>query len=135
MKNFGPWEEVRASGEVENMLLVKEFPLYEIAFYHAPLIRDNKEVGENADMIWPYYREFIGSGHRVRSHSELLDKAKKFNLPLKDYRPYIQSRKIASYTETSGFGFGWERFLQGLLKLPYIEWTVPFPRIDSTIQP
>lgn len=136
MQNFGSWEEVKVSGEVQNMLMVREFPLYEIAFYHAPLrSKEGRKVGENADLIWPSYREFIGSGHRVRSLEELQTKAEKFNLPVKDYEPYLQTRRLPDYEETSGFGFGWERFLQGLLKLPYIQLTVPFPRVDSTTKP
>lgn len=135
-ENFGAWEEVKATAEVDGLLLITQFPLYEIAFYHAPLLDSNqREVGENADLIWPYYREIIGSGHRVRSLDELLQKAEAFNLPRDDYEPYLQSRRYDDYIESSGFGMGWERFLQGLLKLPYIELTVPFPRVDTTIRP
>ncbi len=134
-KNFGAWEEVKLTSELDDMAIISEFPLYEVAFYHAPLRKNNVEVAENADFIWPYYREVVGSGHRVRSLKELQEKAKAFGLPVEDYKYYIQSRKIPDYTETSGFGLGWERFVQGLLKMPYIYSASAFPRVHTTIQP
>ena len=135
-KHFGAWEEVKLTTELNEMTIIKEFPLYEVAFYHAPLRNKKHElVGENADFIWPYYREFAGSGHRVRSLDELLIKAKKFNLPKEDYKNYLLSRKYKDYKETSGFGLGWERFLQGVLKMPYIYSASAFPRIHTSIAP
>jgi asparaginyl-tRNA synthetase len=134
-KHFGSWEEVKLTSELGQMTAVSEFPLYEIAFYHAPLTRSNRQVGENTDFIWPYYREFVGAGHRVRSLKELVDKAKIFGLPSEDYRSYMASRKFKDYSETSGFGLGWERFLQGLLKMPYIYSSSAFPRVHNSISP
>ncbi|VVB74651.1 Asparagine--tRNA ligase [uncultured archaeon] len=134
-KYFGSWEEIKVTSELDDMAIISEFPLYEVAFYHAPLIKNNKEVGENTDFIWPYYREIVGSGHRVRSLKELSSKAKTFNLPKEDYKYYLESRQIKDYKETSGFGIGWERLLQGLLKTPYIYSTSHFPRVHSTIYP
>jgi len=133
--NFGAWEEVKVTSEIDNMAIISEYPLYEIAFYHAPLKRNGRDVGENSDFIWPYYREFVGCGHRVRSLKELLEKAKAFNLPAKDYEYYLQSRKFSDYKETSGFGVGWERLLQGILKMPYIYSASAFPRVHFTIYP
>lgn len=135
-KYFGSWEEVKLTKELDNMVIISEFPLYEVAFYHAPIIDNkNREVADNSDFIWPYYREFAGSGHRVRNMSELLIKAKKFNLPREDYKYYIQSRSSLTYKETSGFGIGWERMLQGLLKMPYIHSVATFPRVHNTLYP
>jgi len=134
-KHFRSWEEIKITTELDNMAIISEFPLYEIAFYHAPLTKNNNLVGENTDFVWPYYREVVGSGHRVRSIDELLSKAKTFNLPMEDYKYYLESRQVNNYKETSGFGVGWERLLQGLLKTPYIYSTSLFPRVHSTIAP
>jgi len=134
-KHFGSWEEIKITTELDNMAIISEFPLYEIAFYHAPLIKNNNFVGENTDFVWPYYREVIGSGHRVRSIDELVSKAKTFNLPMDDYKYYLESRQVNNYKETSGFGVGWERLLQGILKTPYIYSASLFPRVHSTICP
>jgi aspartyl/asparaginyl-tRNA synthetase len=134
-KHFGSWEEVKLTSEIDDMAIVTHFPLYEVAFYHAPLQEKGREVAENADFVWPYYREIAGSGHRVRSLDELLVKAKRFNLPQQDYKPYIESRSSSRYEETSGFGVGWERMLQGLLRTPYIYSASAFPRVHSTMYP
>jgi asparaginyl-tRNA synthetase len=135
LKHFGFWEEVKITEIMRNMVIIKEFPLLEVPFYHARVDNKNIPVADNADFIWPGYREIIGSGHRVRSIKELKEKAKIFNLPKKDYSPYLRSRKFKHYQETSGFGFGWERFLHGLLEMPTIWHTAYFPRVDKTIKP
>ena len=134
-ENFGSWEEVKLTSELNDMAILSEFPLYEVAFYHAPLKKKGVDIAENTDFIWPYYREVVGSGHRVRSFKELQDKAKTFSLPIEDYKYYLESRKFPHYEETSGFGIGWERFLQGLLKMPYIYSASAFPRVHTTIKP
>ncbi|MDE1849025.1 MAG: asparagine--tRNA ligase [Nanoarchaeota archaeon] len=135
LKYFGSWEEVRITELFQNMVIIREYPLLEVPFYHAVI--DNKEpkVANNSDIIWPGYRETIGSGHRVRSKAELQSKAKIFNLPKKDYQPYLQTRELKSYHPTSGFGLGWERLLQGLLEMPFIWSAMQFPRVDTTLKP
>jgi aspartyl/asparaginyl-tRNA synthetase len=135
LKYFGTWEEVKITEIMKNMVIIKEFPLLEVPFYHAVVEAKKPMVAENADFIWPGYRETIGSGHRVRSEKELEYKAEIFNLPKEDYDPYLQTRRIKTYKETSGFGLGWERLLQGLLEMPYIWSICQFPRVDQTLKP
>ncbi len=135
LQDFGSWEEVKLTEIFGNMVAVKEFPLLEVPFYHAMINYSEPKTANNTDFIWPGYREFIGSGHRVRSKEELEEKAKIFNLPIKDYSPYLQTRSLPGYEETSGFGVGWERLLQGILEMPFIWNTVQFPRVDSTLKP
>jgi len=117
------------------MVLIREFPLLEVPFYHAVIDGKKPKVANNADIIWPGYREIIGSGHRVRSEKELEEKSEIFNLPKEDYKPYLQTRKSKNYKETSGFGLGWERLLQGLLEMPFIWSASQFPRVDGTLKP
>ncbi|MEK6917768.1 MAG: amino acid--tRNA ligase-related protein [Nanoarchaeota archaeon] len=135
LKNFNAWEEIKLTELVGGIVGVSEMPLLEVPFYHAK--KDGSEVlaADNCDIILPGYRETIGSGHRVRSTSELEEKAVLFNLPREDYEPYLQSRRFADYEETSGFGLGWERFLQGLLEMPFVYSASLFPRIDSILKP
>lgn len=135
LKNFGAWEEIKLTELFGSMVILKEFPLLEVPFYHA--VVDGKEpfVANNSDFIWPGYRETIGSGHRVRSEEELNKKADIFNLPKSDYAPYLQTRKLNNYVTTSGFGLGWERMLHGLLEMPFIWSACQFPRINTTLKP
>jgi len=135
LKHFGSWEEIKITELLGNMVLIKEFPLLEVPFYHAMIDGKTPKVANNSDIIWPGYRETIGSGHRVRSEKELEEKSEIFNLPKEDYKPYLQTRQLNNYQETSGFGLGWERMLQGLLEMPFIWSANQFPRVDGTLKP
>jgi len=135
LQNFGPWEEVRLTEIVGDIVGVSEMPLLEVPFYHAMKDNTKPRVADNTDIIWPGYRETVGSGHRVRSLSELEEKAIIFNLPKEDYEPYLQSRRFSDYKETSGFGVGWERLIQGILEMPFIYSASLFPRIHNTLKP
>ncbi len=133
--NWGMWEEVRITEIYGKPVSVTQFPLLEVPFYHAEVAGAEPKVAENMDLIWSGYREILGSGHRIRSKEALEAKAKLFQLPKEDYIPYLQTREFADYEETSGFGLGWERLVQGLLETPYIWSTVHFPRINDTLKP
>jgi len=135
LRSFGFWEEVKLTEIYKNIVIIKEFPLLEVPFYHALVKNKEPKVANSADFIWPGYREILGSGYRIRSEKELDEKAKIFNLPKEDYEPYLQTRKLSSYKPTSGFGLGWERFLHGLLEMPFIWNAVHFPRVDKTLKP
>ena len=135
LKYFGSWEEIKITEILKNMVLIKEFPLLEVPFYHAVIDGKQPLVANNSDIIWPGYRETIGSGHRVKSEKELKEKSEIFNLPKEDYEPYLQTRKSKNYKQTSGFGLGWERLLHGLLEMPFIWSANQFPRVDGTVRP
>ncbi len=133
--NFGAWEEILLTEIIGGHVIVSEFPLLEVPFYHDIKKGSNPKVAINSDFIWSGYREYLGSGQRIGGVEDLKYKAKIFNLPKNDYRPYLQSRELENYTQTSGFGLGWERFLQGLLEMPFI-WSVShFPRGHKKLIP
>ncbi len=135
LKNFGMWEEIKITEILGGMVIIKEFPLLEVPFYHEVVKNKRPFVANNADIIWPGYREFIGSGQRIRSEKELHEKAKIFKLPKEDYEPYLKIRRYFDYESTSGFGLGWERMLQGLLEMPFIWSITQFPRTDRSLKP
>jgi asparaginyl-tRNA synthetase len=122
MKNFGAWEEVRLTELFGKHVIVTDYPMMEIPFYHNIKKTDENGVllAENADMILYGYREVIGSGKRISDPKVLSLKAKQFNLPLEDYAPYLRTRDYKNYKETSGFGMGWQRLTHWILKLPVI---------------
>ncbi len=135
LKHFGAWEEIKLTEIFGTMVILTEFPLLEVPFYHAVIDGKEPKVADNSDFIWPSYRETIGSGHRVRSKEELRSKSEIFNLPKGDYAPYLKTRELPGYIETSGFGLGWERMLQGLLEMPFIWSACQFPRVDASLKP
>src|SRR5690606_15873648 len=65
LEHFGSWEEVLLTQIYGDMVIINQFPLLEVPFYHAVVDGVEPMVANNADMIWPGYRETIGSGHRV----------------------------------------------------------------------
>lgn len=135
--HFGDWEEVRLTELFDGRIVkVENFPLFEVPFYHAEA--DNgggPRVAKNSDFIWPGYRETVGTGERVASHEAVEEKAEVFNLPQEDYDPYIRARSFDSYERTSGFGVGWERLVQGILRMPSIVSVSHFPRVHTSLQP
>lgn len=134
-ETFSAWEEIKLTEIFNSMLIVSEFPLLEVPFYHSVIKNSEPKVANNADFIWQGYREILGSGERIGNKKELEEKSVIFNLPQSDYLPYIQSREMPDFITTSGFGLGWERLLQGLLKMPTI-WSVShFPRGHNTLIP
>ena len=136
------WEEVFITNYLDSIVLVREFPMLEVAFYHKPLKKEYDPVTEkevwvvdNTDFVFSGYREYIGSGHRIETIKELEWKAEIFNLPKNDYESYYFVRSLPTYKPSSGFGMGWERFIQGLLKMPTIIDVCLFPRVHFTIKP
>lgn len=122
LKNFGSWEEIRLTELLGGHAIMTEYPMLQIPFYHNVKKKDENDIplGENADIILSGYREVIGSGTRIQDPKLLAEKAKIFSLPLEDYAPYFEMRKLSHYKRTSGFGLGWQRYVHWLLKLPYI---------------
>ncbi len=121
LKHFGAWEEIRATEIFNATLLITEYPVLQIPFYHGEF-KTNEHgvmVAENGDLIGKGYREIAGSGVRVASIEALREKAVTFNLPMEDYEPYFKTRTF-DYQKTSGFGIGIQRYIQWLLKIPFI---------------
>ncbi len=137
MEQFGAWEEIRLTHLLGKHVIVELFPLMEIPFYHNEFGKDENGVSlsESADLILSGYRESIGSGVRIKSYDALKEKAKIFNLPEDDYSSYLEMRKLENYEKTAGFGLGWQRYVQWLLKLPHIWDASVIPRGHLTPKP
>lgn len=130
MKNFWSWEEIKLTELLWWNVIVENFPMLQIPFYHA--IAENRvngvPVAKNADFILYGYRETIGSWERIVDKETLLKKADIFNLPLTDYFPYVVSRDFSTYKQTSWFGLGWQRLMQWITNQPYIYEATIIPR-------
>lgn len=137
MKHFGSFEEVALTRIVGKHCLVVEFPLEEIPFYHVQSSSDKegRKFAKNADFILMGYREVVGSGQRITDIDAIKQKAEFFNLPAEDYEPYIDSRKLPNYKTTCGFGLGWQRYTQWLLKMPFIWQMSHIPRSEHLPRP
>lgn len=134
IKSFGAYEEILLTKIIGKPIFVTHYIGNEVAFYHADDPQNQKLV-INADFLFPGYGELIGSGERVHTREETKEKAKHFKLNMKDYKPYIESRDPKNPKNHSGWGMGIERFIQSILKLPFIWEVKPFPRVDNQNQP
>ena len=134
IKNFGAYEEVLLTEIINEPIFVTHYIEEEVAFYHAKDTK-NPQLAVNADLLFPGYGELMGSGERVHTKKETIEKAKHFKLNFQDYQPYIESRDFENATVHSGWGMGIERLIQSILKLPFIWDTKPFPRIDNQYRP
>ncbi len=130
LKNFGAWEEVRLTQILGSHVWLTHYPVLEIPFYHRAM-KDSESgipVAENADLILLGGREVVGAGVRMSDSEALKEKAKVFNLPPEDYDPYLAMRSNPSYRESAGFGLGWQRLTQWLMRCPLIWETCHVPR-------
>lgn len=134
IKNFGAYEEVLLTQIINKPLFITHFIVDEVAFYHAN-DHKNPKLAINADFLFPGYGELIGSGERVHTRAETRTKVKHFKLNMKDYQPYIKSRVQEHPVVHSGWGMGIERFIQAILKLPFIWETKLFSRVDTQNRP
>ena len=134
VRNLGAYEEILLTEIVGEPIFVTHFIEDEVAFYHASDLQ-NPDLVMNADFLFPGYGELIGSGERVRTREETRQKAKHFKLNFKDYQAYIESRDPKNPKIHSGWGMGIERFVQVILKLPFIWETKAFPRVDNQSRP
>jgi len=130
IKNFGAYEEVLLTEIINKPLFVTHYIEDEVAFYHAKNSKNPKLV-INADFLFPGYGELIGGGERVHTKEETEEKARHFKLNMTDYQPYIESRNYKHPKIHSGWGMGIERFIQAILKLPFIWEAKAFPRTDK----
>ena len=137
LKNFGSLEEVALTRILNKHCLITEYPLEEIPFYHDLSFTDvnGKKYAKNADFIFLGYREVVGSGQRITDPKAIKEKALYFNLPKDDYDIYINMRKSKNYKTTCGFGLGWQRYTQWLLKMPFIWQLSHTPRGHFTPNP
>lgn len=130
LKHFGTWEEVKITELLGWNLIVEQFPMLQIPFYHdiAEEEIDGVPVAKNADYILYGYRETVWAWERIVSKDTLLKKADIFNLPKDDYMPYVVSRDFVDYERTSWFWLWRQRLTHWLLNQPYIYEATVFPR-------
>ena len=136
LKYFGAWEEIKISELLNSHVLLTDYPLFEIPFYHVEKDGQSEHrIARNADLILYGYRETIGGGVRVQDRMSILEKKERFHLPQKDYDLYLSLRDRSDYRPTAGFGLGLQRYLHWLLKLPAIWDATLFPRTHLIPRP
>ncbi len=132
--DFGGGDETIISSHFERPILVHRYPARVKAFYMQP-DPENAELALCLDLLAPEgYGEIIGGSQRIHDYDLLLLRLKEHNLPLEDFRWYLDLRKYGSVPH-SGFGMGIERVLAWLCGLDHVRETIPFPRMLYRLYP
>lgn len=91
---------------------------------------DNKTVAA-MDLLVPGIGEIIGGSQREERHDLLASRMKEVNLNTENYQWYLDLRRYGSAPH-SGFGLGFERFLQFVTSMNNIRDVIPFPRYPGS---
>ena len=96
--------------------------------FYMKLSQENSQTVNCFDLIFPTIGEVVGGSEREDDLSVLKDRMiNDFHMNLDNYSWYLDLRKYGSVPH-SGFGLGFERYIQFLSATPNIKDVVPLPR-------
>ncbi len=106
-------------------VFVTDYPKNIKPFYMR-LNDDNRTVAA-MDLLLPGIGEIIGGSQREERYDILVSRMHEMNLSVDEYSWYLDLRRYGSVVH-SGFGLGFERFLQYVTSMKNIREVIPFPR-------
>jgi len=110
-------------------LFVTDYPRQIKPFYMR--VNDDNRTVAAMDLLVPGIGEIIGGSQREERYDILVDRMKEQNLDLAEYSWYLDLRSFGSVVH-SGFGLGFERFLQFITSMNNIRDVIPFPRTPGS---
>jgi asparaginyl-tRNA synthetase len=132
--DLGALDEVLLTENSPVPIFVERWPKEIKAFY---MKRDpeNPDLVLGSDLIAPEgFGEIIGGSQREDDYNLLLQRMKNENMPIEDYRWFLDLRKYGTVPH-SGFGIGLERLVSWISGVHHIRETIPFPRMIYRIYP
>ncbi len=132
--DLGADDETRLTKEFDKPIFIEKYPAEVKAFY---MKRDPADPSRAlcADLLAPEgYGEIIGGSQREDDYDTLLERIKEHNLPVGDFKWYLDLRKYGSVPH-SGFGYGLERIITWISGIEHVRETIPFPRLINRIRP
>lgn len=133
-EDFGAVQEEALMEQFDQPCFIYNYPTEIKAFY---MKRDEKDpsVVRAMDMLGPEKAgELIGGSQREDNFDLLFERIKHHNLPIEDFRWYLDLRKYGSVPH-SGFGMGLERTVKWITGAKHIRETIPMPRMIHRIIP
>ena len=138
--------DISSEGEVELMRILKvktpiwvnNFDRDRVPFYQKPS-KDDLDKVVNADLLFPpllknsFGGEIVGCGERQSDVKEMYKSLERQNLSTEAYEWYIDLRRQSTYSTTSGFGMGIERFIAWALAQDDIKNATIYPRLKGVV--
>jgi len=112
-------------------VILTDYPIAIKAFYMKQN-EDGKTV-RAMDVLFPGIGEIIGGSQREEDYEKLLNRIRDLKLPEKDLWWYLETRKFGTAPH-SGFGLGFERFVQFVTGMSNIRDVIPFPRTPKNAE-
>ena len=133
-EDFGTVQEEAIMEQFDQPCFIYDYPAEVKAFYmkRSP---ENPKVVRAMDMLGPEKAgELIGGSQREDDYDLLLERIKHHELPLEEFKWYLELRKFGSVPH-SGFGMGLERTVKWITGAKHIRETIPMPRMIHRIVP
>ncbi|NLN30561.1 MAG: asparagine--tRNA ligase [Bacteroidales bacterium] len=112
-------------------VILTDYPKVIKAFYMKHN-EDGKTV-KAMDVLFPGIGEIIGGSQREEDYEKLRTRIQELDLPEKDLWWYLETRKFGTAPH-SGFGLGFERFVQFVTGMANIRDVIPFPRTPKNAE-
>jgi asparaginyl-tRNA synthetase len=112
-------------------VILTDYPKSIKAFYMKQ--NDDGKTVRAMDVLFPGIGEIIGGSQREEDYGKLLTRIRELNLPEKDLWWYLETRKFGTAPH-SGFGLGFERFVQFITGMSNIRDVIPFPRTPKNAE-
>jgi len=132
--DFGSPHETQLTQQFDKPVFVFGYPTQVKAFYMEPW-PGRPEVCKSVDLLAPEgYGEIIGGSERMSDPDELIAAIHRHDLPLEQYKWYIDLRHFGSVPH-SGFGLGLERTVAWICGIDHVRQTIPYPRSLNRMRP
>ena len=120
--------------------IITNYPKKIKAFYmkidaECPVLDGQKmeETVQGTDVLFPSIGEIIGGSVREESYDKLMNEIRERNIPMKDMKWYLDTRKYGSCPH-AGFGLGFERLILFVTGMQNIRDVIPFPRTPKNAE-
>jgi asparaginyl-tRNA synthetase len=110
-------------------VFVTDYPKNIKPFYMR--VNDNGKTVAAMDLLLPGIGEIIGGSQREERYDVLVSRMQEMQLNLDEYSWYLDLRSFGTVPH-SGFGLGFERFLQFISGMNNIREVIPFPRTPGS---
>jgi len=112
-------------------VILTDYPKEIKAFYMR--VNDDDKTVRAMDILFPGIGEIVGGSQREERLEVLRTKMKEFDIPEEEMQWFLDTRRFGT-CEHSGFGLGFERFVQFITGMGNIRDVIPFPRYPGNAE-